>query len=90
MAHHKSALKRVRQDAKRRARNREVLGRMRTHVKQFRAALESGDPAAAEKLRSAESVIRRAASKGVIPSRRASRHVARLTRALNAASAQAE
>jgi small subunit ribosomal protein S20 len=87
VAHHKSALKRVRQDEKRRARNRNVLGSMRTSVKKFRAALESGDPAAADKLRAAESVIRRAASKGVIPKRRASRHVARLTRALNAAGA---
>lgn len=90
MAHHKSAQKRVRQDEKRRARNRNVVGRMRTTVKQFRAALESGDPAAAEKLRAAESVIRRAASKGVIPKRRASRHVARLTRALNASSSAAD
>lgn len=88
MAHHKSALKRVRQDAKRHARNREVIGRMRTTVKKFRAAVESGDESAAEKLRAAESVIRRAASKGVIPQRRASRAVSRLTRALNSASAK--
>ena len=88
MAHHKSALKRVRQDAVRRTRNREVLGRMRTTVKSFRAALESGDASAADKLKQAESVIRRAASKGVIPSRRASRHVARLTRAFNASQSQ--
>jgi len=88
VAHHKSAAKRSQQDARRRSRNRNVLGRMRTTVKQFRSALAAGDATAAEKLKQAESVIRRAASKGVIPQGRASRHVARLTRAFNAAASK--
>ncbi len=85
MAQHKSARKRARQDRKRAARNRDVKSRMRTHVKQFRAALAEGDDSAPEKLKAAESAIRRAASKGVIPKRRASRSVSRLARSLGAA-----
>lgn len=81
MANHKSAEKRARQDAKRRQRNRAIRSEARTVVRKVRAELESGgaeDPQAS--VRRAESVLRRAASKGVIPKRRASRLVARLAR----------
>ena len=83
MANHKSALKRARQSVVRSKRNTHIKSRMRTHVKQFRAAIDAGDAAdAAEKLRIAERAIRRAASKGVIPKRRASRSVGRLSQQL--------
>ncbi len=73
----------MRQAQRRRARNRHVKSRMRTLVKQFRKAVEAGDlENARERLRSAEGSIRRAASKGVIPKRRASRSVGRLSRTL--------
>lgn len=83
MAIHKSALKRARQSIVRNKRNTHIKSTMRTHVKQFRAAIDAGDAAdAAEKLRIAERAIRRAASKGVIPKRRASRSVGRLSKQL--------
>ncbi len=84
MATHKSAVKRARQNVRRRDRNRHVRSGMHTVVKQFRQALEASDPEVAEKLRLAERAIRKAASKGVIPKRRASRKVSRLARSLNA------
>lgn len=80
MATHKSAEKRARQDAKRRERNRTVRSQARTVVKALRADLEAGAAGIAEKLRGAERALRKAASKGVIPKRRASRQVSRLAR----------
>lgn len=83
MANHKSALKRARQSLRRNKRNTHVKSTMRTHVKNFRAAVEAGNAEdAAAKLRIAESAIRRAATKGVIPARRASRSVSRLAKQL--------
>jgi len=85
LANHKSALKRIRQSEKRRKRNQHIRSTMRTRVKRFRKALESGDAGqAGEYFTAAERSIRRAASKGVIPRRRADRSVGRLARALNA------
>jgi len=85
MAHHKSAKKRIRQNARIRAHNRHVRTGMRTVVKRFRQAVESGDTEAArEGLQKAEIALRKAASKGIIPRRRASRLVGRLARRYNA------
>ena len=85
MANHKSAVKRIRQTAKRRERNRHVRSGMRTVVKRFRQALETGDREdAAAKFALAERTIRKAASKGVIPQRRADRSISRLAKRLNA------
>lgn len=84
MANHKSALKRARQDEKRRLRNRQVRTRVRSAVKTLRTAIESGDhPSAQTALREAERLIRRAASKGVIPAARADRSVSRLSKAVH-------
>ena len=88
MARHKSAEKRARQDLKRRERNRTLRSRTRGVVKTLRAELEAGAPGIDEKLRSAEGALRRAASKGVIPKRRASRLVSRLAKAKNRATAK--
>ncbi|MFO7698120.1 MAG: 30S ribosomal protein S20 [Anaerolineae bacterium] len=79
MANTASAIKRVRQESKRRARNRAVKSRMRTFVKQANEAIEQGDRAlAADAVRNAISEIDRAASKGVIHSNNASRSKSRL------------
>ena len=43
MAHHKSALKRVRQTAKRTAHNRAMRADLRTNIKKFRLLQESGN-----------------------------------------------
>jgi small subunit ribosomal protein S20 len=88
MAHHKSAQKRIRQTARRTARNRDVRSHTRTLVKKFQKALEAGDAeAAGQQLRLAEGAIRRAATKGIIPARRASRTVSRLSKSLKTISA---
>jgi small subunit ribosomal protein S20 len=81
VATHKSAVKRARQALRRRARNRNLRSRMRTAVKQARAAIGAGGEGAAQALKDAESVLRRAASRGLIPKKRASRHVSRLASA---------
>ena len=83
VANHKSALKRIRQSRKRQARNASVRSRMRTIVKKFKQAVAAGDSDAGEKLRAAEREIRKAATKGIIPARRASRTVSRLAKSLN-------
>jgi small subunit ribosomal protein S20 len=82
-----SAEKRNRQRIKRRARNQFHLSTMRTHVKRVRAALASKDGKVAEILKAAVAVIDKAASKGVIDKKAASRKISRLTKALNQASA---
>jgi len=87
LANHKSAEKRARQAERRRARNRSQKSRVRSVVKQCRDALAAGGAGSAEQLRGAESALARAAAKGVIPKRRASRTVSRLAR--RAARAQA-
>jgi small subunit ribosomal protein S20 len=57
---------------------------MRTVVKNCRTALSGDDPETAqEKLRAAERSLRRAASKGIIPKRRADRQVSRMAKRLN-------
>jgi small subunit ribosomal protein S20 len=84
MAHHKSAEKRARQAAKRQARNKSVLRRTRSVVKDLREAIAAGDGAmASERLQLAEREIRKAASKGVVPKRRADRSVSRLAKAVH-------
>jgi small subunit ribosomal protein S20 len=88
LARHKSAQKRARQDVKRRERNRTIRTRTRGVVKSLRSEIESGGTAVEQKLRSAEGALRRAATKGVIPKRRASRQVSRLTKAANRAKAK--
>jgi ribosomal protein S20 len=53
-------------------------------VKQARAAIAEGNiESASGAVRTAESLLRRAASKGAIPRTRASRQVSRLTKAAN-------
>ncbi len=80
LANHKSAEKRARQNAKRRDRNRTVRARTRSVVRGVRADLEQGTGDLAVRAREAESALRRAATKGVIPKRRASRLVSRIAK----------
>ncbi len=87
MANVASAEKRNRQRIKRRARNQFHLSTMRTYVKRVRAALEAKDGKAAELLQAAIRVIDKAASKGVIDKKAASRKISRLTKSLNRKSA---
>ena len=85
MANHKSAKKRARQALVRRARNRSVLSGVRTELRALRGAIQAGDGARAQSaLRSTESHIRRAASKGVMKKTTANRQVSRLAHAVHA------
>ncbi len=84
MAHHKSALKRIKQNKKRADRNRHVRSTLRTFVKRVREAVDAKDDARAkESLAAAIPVIDSAASKGVIHRSNASRSISRLTKLVN-------
>ena len=81
MAHHKSALKKIRRDVKRTLRNKAIRTRFRNLVKAVRLAVASGDSAQAqEALKVAAPYLQRAASKGVIHQNKAARDISRLTR----------
>jgi len=82
-----SAEKRNRQRIKRRARNQFHLSTMRTHVKRVRTAVAAKDGKVAEILKAAVAVIDKAAQKGVIDKKTASRKISRLTKSLNRANA---
>lgn len=84
LANHKSALKRIRQTAKRTERNRYIRSTMRTHVRRVREAVESGNKEAAQtELLAAIRKIDKAATKGVIHRKQASRRVSRLQTLVN-------
>lgn len=83
MANHKDALKRIRQNTKRRARNRHFRSMMRNQVKQLNALIATGDSEAAEaQLSKAVSMIQRVSAKGIIHRRQAARRVSRLAHAV--------
>lgn len=85
MANHKSALKRIRQNEKRRVANRVYRNRTRTLVKTAHAEIESGDVnAAAEATRQAVRDLDKAASRGIIHPRNAARRKSRLMKQLHA------
>ena len=88
MAHHKDAIKRNRQNAKRNAYNRHYRSLMKSTIKKVRVMVAKGateDAAAA--LPSAVAIIQKVAGKGVIHKKQAARRVSRLAKALNAAAA---
>ena len=86
MAHSLSAKKRIRQNEKRRARNRARKVEIKDQVKVFTADLTKGDfKKAAEDLRSVVSTLDRVAAKGTIHKNTAARKRSRLQRRLNAA-----
>lgn len=85
MANIKSALKRIRQDEKRRARNRIIRSRTRTFVKNAKQAIAEGDSAEAVKaVQQAISALDKAAQKGVIHRNNAARRKSRLMKRFNA------
>ncbi|MEM8609509.1 MAG: 30S ribosomal protein S20 [Myxococcota bacterium] len=84
MANHASAKKRVRQTIKRTARNRHIRTTVRTSVKRVRAAVASGDAAAAKKaLLVAVANIDSAVTKGIYHRKTGSRYISRLTHQVN-------
>ena len=85
MANHKSALKRARQNEERRERNRAVKTRLKNAVKTVRQTAGTAGSDPAEVFKEAQSIIDKAAKKGVIHKRAASRKIARLRRLVNGA-----
>ena len=84
MADHKSALKHHRQSDLRRNRNRHNRARLRTVVKQFRAAVTAGDAEqVAALLPGTLSLLDRSAQLGAIHGNVADRTKSRLARAAN-------
>lgn len=89
MANHPQAEKRNRQRIKRQAHHRHFRSTMRTFVKRVRAAILDGDKAAAdEALKKAVPLVDRCGQKSVIPRKRASRIVSRLTQAVQGMNAE--
>lgn len=85
----KSVLKNIRQTERRTAVNRMNRTRVRTAIRQMRAALTGGDAAAAAKLAPATfSAIDKAIQKGTLHRNTASRYKSRITLALNAMNAK--
>ena len=84
MAHSLSAKKRIRQTAKRNARNRARKDLVKVEVKAFTTTLAGGDIAkAAEQLNKTVSRIDRIAAKGTIHKNTAARRRSRLQKRLN-------
>jgi small subunit ribosomal protein S20 len=81
MAQHKSAEKRARSSARKAARNRQWLSRMKTAIKRVRAATDKEK--AAEALRKTSRLLDQLAAKGVIHSNKAANSKSRLTRMVN-------
>ncbi len=85
MARHISALKRARQNEKRRMRNQSRKTRVKNVVREVRQAMAQKDAAAAETaLTKATPIIARVAGKGTLHWRAAARKISRLTRQVNA------
>jgi small subunit ribosomal protein S20 len=86
LANTKSAIKRARQNEKRRIPNRIYRSSARTHIKKVRRLIEVGDLEQAElQVHSAISALDRAAQKGVIHKNNAARRKSRLVKLLREA-----
>jgi small subunit ribosomal protein S20 len=90
MAIHKSALKRARQNAKRRLRNRNLRATYRSEIKSFISLIEDNKiDEAKTSLPSLHKTIDKAQTKGVMPKNTASRYKSNLTIRLNKVLSQA-
>lgn len=86
MANHKSAIKRYRQNQRRRRRNQSLQSEVRSTIKNTRLAIDSKDEdAIGLKLRAANQILYKAVAKGVLKRNTASRKLARLSRAAHLA-----
>lgn len=84
MATHKSALKRIRQNAKNHERNVHIRSLIKSRVKKLREAIQAKDTEKAQSaLSEAVREINQARSKGVLQANTASRKISRLTHELN-------
>ena len=84
MANTRSAAKRIRQNEKRRLRNRAVRSAVRSSVKNAREALGGKSPDGATAVRDAIRALDRAVTQGIIHRNTAARRKSALARKLNA------
>jgi small subunit ribosomal protein S20 len=85
LAIHLSAIKRARQNEKRRLRNLHIKTTVKSSVKKVRAAIEKKDVEEAQKaLLKAIPLIQKADSKGVFHKNTSARKISRLTQEVNA------
>ncbi|MDF0532898.1 30S ribosomal protein S20 [Shewanella yunxiaonensis] len=88
MANSKTAKKRALQSEKRRQHNASRRSMMRTYVKKVIAAIRAGDhKAAVEAFATAQPILDRMATKGLIHKNKAARHKARLNTRIKALAA---
>ena len=84
MANHKSALKRIRQTAKRNERNKGFRTLVKTVTKKVTAEAEAGNKEQArQELKRAEKIIAKVGGKGILHPRAASRKISSLARIVN-------
>ncbi|RLB85197.1 MAG: 30S ribosomal protein S20 [Deltaproteobacteria bacterium] len=83
MANHKSAKKRAKQSQVRRLRNRSAKTTLKNLEKSLRAAQESGADTKDELMRQTQSAIHKAAKKGILHKKTASRKISRLSKLVN-------
>ena len=80
MPNHKSAEKRVRQNEKRRAINKNNVSKLRTQIKKLRSALASGNKEETQQLlQPTISLIDKSVNKGLLHKNTAARYKSRLT-----------
>ena len=84
MANHKSAKKRAKQNNVRRLRNKSVRTTLKNLEKKLRTAKEENSDKKDEFLRQTQSAIHKAAKKGVIHKKTASRKISRLSKFMHA------
>lgn len=80
LANSEQAIKRVRQSATKAARNTGHISRMRSAIKNYKVALETGEGDKDVLLKEAIKQIDRSASKGLIHPNKATRHISKLAR----------
>ena len=84
MATHQSAIKRSKQNEKRRLRNISIKSNIKTEIKSVVRALETKDIVQSKAaLKKAIPLITKAAAKGVFHKKTASRKISRLTKKMN-------
>ena len=76
----KSARKRIRQDVKKRIRNKSVMSFLKTHVKQYNESIKADGSNKEDLLKKVISLFDKAAAKGVIHKRNASRNISRISK----------
>lgn len=84
MATHKSAKKRAKQSQVRRLRNKSVKTTLKNLEKNLKAAKETNSDNKNEIMRQTQSAIHKAAQKGIIHKKTASRKISRLFKFINA------